>query len=115
MHESWLASTWAFVRGELPDAPATVFEIGCGPDGGFVPQLLAAGYDADFTVVDLRRQRMIRNDWIVSPCGWTPFDGQVCTGWPVMTVVRGQVAMRDDEVVGAPRGTGVRFLDTLRA
>jgi SAM-dependent methyltransferase len=46
MHESWLASTWAFVRGELPEAPATVFEIGCGPDGGFVPLLLDAGYDA---------------------------------------------------------------------
>lgn len=46
MHGSWLASTWAFVRGHLPDAPATVIEIGCGPDGGFVPQLLEAGYDA---------------------------------------------------------------------
>jgi SAM-dependent methyltransferase len=46
VHDNWLASTWGFVRGELPDAPATVFEIGCGPDGGFVPLLLEAGYDA---------------------------------------------------------------------
>ncbi|MCK8782993.1 dihydroorotase [Roseomonas sp. NAR14] len=72
---------------------------------------LAAGYDADFTVVDLRRQRMIEDRWIVSPCGWTPFAGQVCTGWPVMTVVRGHVAMRDDEVLGTPRGAPVRFLE----
>lgn len=36
----------AFVRGHLPDPPATVIEIGCGSDGGFVPQLTAAGYRA---------------------------------------------------------------------
>jgi dihydroorotase len=72
---------------------------------------LAAGYDADFTVVDLRRQRMIEEGWIVSPCGWTPFAGQVCTGWPLMTVVRGEVAMRDDEVIGTPRGAPVRFAE----
>ena len=72
---------------------------------------LAAGYDADFTVVDLKRRRMIEESWIVSPCGWTPFAGQVCTGWPVMTVVRGQVVMREDEVIGPPRGAPVRFLD----
>jgi dihydroorotase len=70
---------------------------------------LAAGYDADFTLVDLKRQRMIEERWIVSPCGWTPFAGQVCTGWPVATVVRGTVVMRDDTVLGAPRGAPVRF------
>jgi SAM-dependent methyltransferase len=46
MHESFLASTWAFVRSELPEPPATVFEVGCGPQGGFVPSLLDAGYNA---------------------------------------------------------------------
>jgi SAM-dependent methyltransferase len=46
VHESWIASTWDFVRGQLPPAPASVFEIGCGPYGGFVPLLLEAGYDA---------------------------------------------------------------------
>jgi dihydroorotase len=72
---------------------------------------LAAGYDADFTLVDLKRQRVIEEGWIVSPCGWTPFAGQVCTGWPVGTIVRGGVAMRDGEVIGTPRGTGVRFAE----
>lgn len=75
---------------------------------------LAAGYDADFTVVDLKRQRMIRNDWLASPCGWTPFDGQVCQGWPVMTILRGRPVMREDEVLGTPRGQGVAFADTRR-
>ncbi len=69
----------------------------------------AAGYDADFTVVDMKRQRTIEESWIVSPCGWTPFAGHRCTGWPVMTVLRGSVAMREDEVLGTPRGAPVRF------
>ncbi len=70
---------------------------------------LAAGYDGDFTVVDMKRQRTIEESWIASPCGWTPFAGHRCTGWPVMTVVRGQVVMREDEVLGAPAGAPVRF------
>jgi dihydroorotase len=70
---------------------------------------LAAGYDADFCVVDMRRERVIEESWIVSPCGWTPFAGHRCTGWPVMTVLRGVAVMREDEVLGAPMGRGVGF------
>lgn len=44
--ERWLASTWPFVRAHIPPPPAHVVEIGCGTVGGFVPDLLAAGYDA---------------------------------------------------------------------
>ena len=70
---------------------------------------LAAGYDADFTLVDMRRQRRIEESWIASPCGWTPFAGMDITGWPVATIARGHVVMRDDEVLGAPQGRLVRF------
>jgi dihydroorotase len=70
---------------------------------------LCAGYDADFTIVDMKRSRTIENSWIASPCGWTPFDGQKVTGWPVMTIIRGHVAMREDEVLGTPSGRPVRF------
>jgi SAM-dependent methyltransferase len=44
--ERWLAAVWPFVRSWLPASPAQVVEIGCGPLGGFVPMLRAAGYDA---------------------------------------------------------------------
>jgi SAM-dependent methyltransferase len=44
--EHWLAEVWPFVRAGLPSPPATVLDIGCGPLGGFVPALLADGYDA---------------------------------------------------------------------
>jgi dihydroorotase len=70
---------------------------------------LAVGYDADFTLVDMAKSREITNDWIASPCGWTPFDGYRCQGWPVGTIVRGHVAMREDEVLGGPVGKPVRF------
>jgi len=75
---------------------------------------IAAGYDADFTLVDMKAERRISNDGIVSPCGWTPFDGMRVRGWPVATVVRGEVVMRDGALVGEPRGRLVRFGDTLR-
>jgi SAM-dependent methyltransferase len=44
--ETWLASVWPFVRENLPTPPAHVIEIGCGPLGGFVPNLLSSGYRA---------------------------------------------------------------------
>jgi len=71
--------------------------------------LIAEGFDADFTIVDLKAKRVIRNEDMASRCGWTQFDGYEATGWPVMTLVRGQIVMRDGAVVGAPRGMAARF------
>ncbi|MBN8871914.1 MAG: dihydroorotase [Rhodospirillales bacterium] len=70
---------------------------------------LAAGYDADFTLVDMKHQRRIEESWIVSPCGWTPFAGMDITGWPVATIIRGRTVMREDAVLGAPMGKLVKF------
>ncbi|MBB4265933.1 dihydroorotase [Roseospira visakhapatnamensis] len=70
---------------------------------------IARGYDADFTVVDLAADRVIDNAWIASKCGWTPYHGLPVTGWPVMTIVRGRVVMREGELFGPPSGQPVRF------
>ena len=70
---------------------------------------IAAGYDADFTLVDLRHTRTIENDWIATPAGWTPFAGMRVTGWPVATIVRGQIVMRDDQVLGPQKGKLTEF------
>jgi dihydroorotase len=70
---------------------------------------IAAGYDADFSIVDLRATRRIEKSWIASQCGWTPFEGVECTGWPVATVVRGQIVMRDGAVAGEPTGALMQF------
>ncbi len=92
--------------------------MGTGPArvyGALNKGRLAVGYDGDVTVVDMKRSRTIEDSWIVSPCGWTPFAGHRCTGWPMMTILRGQVVMREDEVLGAPAGRPVAFADTARA
>jgi SAM-dependent methyltransferase len=44
--DPWLRAVWPFVRGQLPPAPATLLEVGCGTLGGFVPALAEAGYQA---------------------------------------------------------------------
>jgi dihydroorotase len=74
---------------------------------------IAVGYDADFVLVDLAAKREITDDWIASKCGWTPFDGMKVTGWPIATVLRGTIVMRDDEVLGAPGGQPVRFVEAM--
>ena len=74
---------------------------------------IALGYDADFTIVDLKLKRKIENSWIASRCGWTPFDGMETTGWPVAAIIRGQTVMRDHALTLASKGQPIRFVDTL--
>ena len=64
---------------------------------------IAAGYDADFTVVDLKRRETIRDSWIASRCGWTPYDGKT----------RDRLAGRDDRArqAGDVGGGGGDALD----
>lgn len=44
--QQWLDAIWPTVRSYLRSPPAVIAELGCGRLGGFVPKLLAAGYDA---------------------------------------------------------------------
>ncbi len=70
---------------------------------------IAIGFDADFTVVDLKKENTITNQWMASKCGWTPFDGMKIKGWPVMTLLKGQIAMRDGEILRPSTGEAVDF------
>jgi dihydroorotase len=74
---------------------------------------IAAGYDADFTIIDLKRQAKISDQWIRSKCGWTPYDGVSVTGWPMGTIVRGHRVMWEGDLIAPARGEAVRFHDTL--
>jgi len=73
---------------------------------------IAVGYDADLTIVDLKAERVIDDEWIGSKCGWTPFAGRRVRGWPVGTLVRGRLAMWDGEL-GTAAGEPVRFGEAL--
>lgn len=75
---------------------------------------IAVGYDADFTIVDLKRVETITDRWIASKCGWTPYDGKQVTGWPIGTVVRGNVVMWDGALETPSKGEAVTFEETLR-
>lgn len=74
---------------------------------------IAVGYDADLTVVDLKRRETITNSWIASRAGWTPYDGRTVTGWPVGTVIRGRRVIWEGQVTGPAQGEPVRFAETL--
>jgi dihydroorotase len=87
--------------------PARIFNIAC-------KGRIAAGYDADFTIVDLKRSETITNRWTASRAGWTPYDGVRVTGWPVGTFVRGKRAMWQGEIATPSTGEPVRFLETLK-
>jgi len=72
---------------------------------------IAVGYDADLTIVDMKRTATISNAWIESRCAWTPYDGVKVTGWPVGTFVRGRKVMWEGEIAGSARGEPVGFLE----
>jgi dihydroorotase len=74
---------------------------------------IAVGYDADLTVVDLKRRETITNEWVKSRAGWTPYDGVTVTGWPVGTIVRGNKVMWQGELVTPSVGQPMRFLEAL--
>ncbi|MBV1704124.1 MAG: dihydroorotase [Hyphomicrobiales bacterium] len=74
---------------------------------------IAAGHDADFTIVDMKRRETIRDSWIASRCRWTPYDGKEVIGWPVGTIVRGRRVMWEGELVGPATGRPVAFGETL--
>jgi dihydroorotase len=76
---------------------------------------IAVGYDGDFTIVDLKRRETIRNDWIASRCGWTPYDGVTVTGWPIGTVVKGHRVMWDGALYATSAGEAVQFEETVSA
>ena len=75
---------------------------------------IAAGYDADLTVVDLKRRETITDRWIASRAGWTPYDGMTVTGWPVGTFVRGRKVMWQGALATPAQGERVDFWKRLR-
>ena len=64
------------------------------------------GYDADLTLVDMSREEIVGEKGYQSKCGWSPYDGWKLIGWPVATIVNGEVVFRGGAVhekfVGKP-------------
>jgi allantoinase len=63
---------------------------------------LHIGADADFVLVDLTAERILRDEDMVSKAGWTPYAGRRVRGLPVRTYVRGRLVAAEGKPVGEP-------------
>jgi dihydroorotase len=73
---------------------------------------IALGYDADFTVVDLKKRWTVGKQWLSSRCGWSPFEGDTLTGKAIGTIIRGHRVMWEDGLANDAIGEPVRFEST---
>jgi dihydropyrimidinase len=66
---------------------------------------LAVGNDADIAVVDPELERVVDPARLESYADYSPYEGATLKGWPVLTISRGRVVMRDGAIAdGTPRG-----------
>ncbi|AEH25250.1 dihydroorotase [Pyrococcus yayanosii] len=65
------------------------------------------GKDADIIVVDLKREWVVRADDFYTKAGWSPYEGWRLKGKVIMTFLRGELVMEEDEIIGRPRGERV--------
>ncbi|KAF5089303.1 dihydroorotase [Methanobacterium aggregans] len=75
----------------LSENPARIFNI---PKKGSIKE----GMDADFVVVDMKREGVVDPKTFQSKAEYSPFEGFQVKGMPVMTLVRGNVVMDEGEV-----------------
>ncbi|MPT48608.1 MAG: dihydroorotase [Sphingobium sp.] len=73
---------------------------------------IALGYDADFTVVDLKKRWTVGADWLQSRCEWSPFEGDELTGKAIGTIIRGNRVMWEDSLAASAIGEAIRFETT---
>ena len=55
-------------------------------------------YDADLTIVDMNKEVVIKDNWIESKCRWTPFNNYKVKGFPVATIVNGEIVMENGKI-----------------
>ncbi len=88
--------------GFVCENPVKIFGI---KNKGFIKE----GFDADFTVVDMNKKILIKNENVESKCGWSPFNGYKFKGTPVATIINGEIKMQDGKIIGDPRGKALEF------
>jgi dihydroorotase len=67
---------------------------------------LIEGFDGDLTLVDLENHRIIQDSDTWTRVGWTPYSGMELTGWPMYTIVDGNIVHKR-ELGGSLRGSPV--------
>ena len=70
---------------------------------------IAIGYDADLVLVDVENYHLVERKDIVSKCGWSPFEGWNLTGYPVYTIVNGNIVYEQGEIRSEIKGKALKF------
>lgn len=70
---------------------------------------IAPGYDADLVLVDLNTYRPVQREELLTKCRWSPFEGCNLTGWPVITIVGGQIVYNKGQLYTEVRGQALKF------
>ncbi|XHU95705.1 MAG: dihydroorotase [cyanobacterium endosymbiont of Rhopalodia gibba] len=71
--------------------------------------LIKPGYDADLVLVDLENYVPVKRENLQTKCGWSPFEGWELTGWPIVTIVGGQVVYERGKLNTNVRGNSLKF------
>ena len=66
-------------------------------------------YDADLTIIDMNKEVVIKDNWIESKCGWTPFNNYKVKGFPVATIVNGEIVMENNKIISPAKGKPLAF------
>ena len=82
--------------------PCRIFGI---KNKGFIKE----GYDADLTIVDMKKEVIIKNEMIASKCAWTPFHNYKVKGFPVGTIVNGNYVMSNGKILLESKGKPLSF------
>ena len=61
---------------------------------------IGVGFDADIVLWDPNRKETIRQEILHHGADYTPWEGFEVTGWPVLTLLRGQVVAENGVIVG---------------
>jgi dihydroorotase len=82
--------------------PCKIFGI---KNKGFIKE----GYDADLTIVDMNKEQIITNEMMASKCGWTPFNNYKVKGFPIGTIVNGNLVMSKGKIISKAKGQPLEF------
>ncbi len=65
---------------------------------------IGVGFDADIVLWDPNRRETIRQEIMHHGADYTPYEGMAVTGWPVVTMLRGEIVAEEGRIVGEKGG-----------
>jgi dihydroorotase len=86
------------------EKPVSLYQV---KNKGFIRE----GYDADLVLVDLKKTKTIENGKLFTKVNWSPFNGWTTTGWPLKTIVNGEIVFDDGQIISGIYGKEIQISD----